>query len=333
MRKMTVGDRAPNFLLDDLSGDPHELYATDIVGGPIIVIFAGAEADATLLLRQFAEQAQCFDALGAHCYIVLERNREPENLRDTAFIALHDAGAKIAEIYRNASGIAAPALFALDPNQRIVAVSGEAARFAEIARVAFERIAPSRPPRAISMQAPVLFIPSVLDDALCDRLLDAWARGKRGKNIINVAKGRKSSQAARADTKRRSDYIVEGPLEHEVLLMLMPRIAPEVERAFAFDKEWGFEKFRIGCYDAADAGFFRAHRDNPAAGLQHRQFACSVNLNDGYEGGALRFPEYSMDRHVPPKGGALVFACGLLHEVIPVTAGRRFTLLTFLDTH
>ena len=149
---------------------------------------------------------------------------------------------------------------------------------------------------------------------------------------MNVAKGRKSSQAVKADAKRRSDYIVEGPLEGEVLLAIMPRVAPEVTRAFAFDKERGFEKFRVGCYDAADAGFFRAHRDNPSAGLQHRQFALSINLNDGYEGGYLQFPEYSVDRYAPPKGGALVFACGLLHAVVPMTAGRRFTLFFFLDT-
>jgi predicted 2-oxoglutarate/Fe(II)-dependent dioxygenase YbiX len=182
------------------------------------------------------------------------------------------------------------------------------------------------------MQAPVLFIPGVIDDGLCDRLRDAWASGKRVKNTVNVAKGRKSSQAVKADAKRRSDYIVEGPLEGEVLLAIMPRVAPEVTRAFAFDKEWGFEKFRVGCYDAADAGFFRAHRDNPSAGLQHRQFALSINLNDGYEGGYLQFPEYGVDRYAPPKGGALVFACGLLHAVVPMTAGRRFTLLFFLDT-
>jgi len=332
MRKMTVGDRAPNFLLDDLSGKPHELYATDIIGGPIVVIVAGPSADPAALLGQFTGPTRALDGFKAHCYILLDRNREPDGLRDTAFIALHDVNGKIADIYRNASGLDTPALFALDPNQRIIAVSSDAARFAEIAQDAFERIAPSQPPRSISMQAPVLFIPNVIDAPLCGRLLDAWASGKREKNIVNVASGRTSSQAEQAETKRRSDYIVEGPLEHEVLLMLMPRIAPEVERAFSFDKEWGFEKFRIGCYDAADAGFFRAHRDNPSAGLAHRQFACSVNLNDGYEGGYLRFPEYGMDCYAPPKGGALVFACGLLHEVVPMTAGRRFTLLTFLDT-
>ena len=32
----------------------------------------------------------------------------------------------------------------------------------------------------------------------------------------------------------------------------------------------------------------------------------------------------------PGTGGAIVFSGSLLHEVMPVTAGERFVLLTFL---
>jgi len=50
---------------------------------------------------------------------------------------------------------------------------------------------------------------------------------------------------------------------------------------------------RIGCYDSADGGYFRAHRDNTTPYTAHRQFAMSVNLNTGeYEGGDVHFPEY-----------------------------------------
>ena len=39
----------------------------------------------------------------------------------------------------------------------------------------------------------------------------------------------------------------------------------------------------------------------------------SVNLNDDYEGGAVRFPEFGGGLYRPPAGGALVFSCSLLH--------------------
>ncbi|MBE7213520.1 MAG: 2OG-Fe(II) oxygenase, partial [Gluconacetobacter diazotrophicus] len=61
-----------------------------------------------------------------------------------------------------------------------------------------------------------------------------------------------------------------------------------------------------------------------------RRFAVSINLNDGFEGGELVFPEFGSRRHRPPAGGALVFSCSLLHAVTPVTAGTRFAFLPFV---
>ena len=333
IRKMTVGDRAPNFMLEDLAGDKCELYNTDLTGGPIVVLIVGNDGEACL--RGFADQADAFDAFGAHRYALVAPG--DDNTRsagaDSGFTLLSDPGATVGTSYLQAAGLAAPAMFALDPNQRIVALAdGDAAGFADTARRAFEATASRSEPRRIDRQAPVLFIPNVLDDADCTRLIDAWRAGDKRKNEVNIASGQVSTKGGRSEVKRRSDVIVEGALERHLLVTLMPRIAPEVERVFSFDREWGFEKFRIGCYEAEDAGFFRPHRDNPSEALQHRHFAASFNLNEGYEGGQLRFPEYGWDFYAPPKGGVLIFSCGLLHEVVPVTAGRRFTLLTFVST-
>jgi hypothetical protein len=50
----------------------------------------------------------------------------------------------------------------------------------------------------------------------------------------------------------------------------------------------------------------------------------------GYQGGQLRFPEYGPELYRPAPGAALLFSCSHLHEVLNVTAGRRFVLLSFL---
>jgi predicted 2-oxoglutarate/Fe(II)-dependent dioxygenase YbiX len=42
------------------------------------------------------------------------------------------------------------------------------------------------------------------------------------------------------------------------------------------------------------------------------------------------FPEYGDYRYKPATGAAVVFACSLLHEALPVTRGQRFALLSFL---
>jgi len=53
-------------------------------------------------------------------------------------------------------------------------------------------------------------------------------------------------------------------------------------------------------------------------------------LNEGYEGGHLRFAEYAPHLYRPVAGGAIAFSCSLLHEVLPVTRGLRYVLLSFL---
>ena len=104
---------------------------------------------------------------------------------------------------------------------------------------------------------------------------------------------------------------------------------PELQKAFYFQAT-RFEGFKIACYEAATGGFFRPHRDNLSSATAHRRFAMTVHLNDDYEGGFLRFPEYGAHRYRLTAGGALVFSCAHLHEVTDVTKGRRFVLLSFL---
>src|SRR5262249_4528951 len=80
----------------------------------------------------------------------------------------------------------------------------------------------------------------------------------------------------------------------------------------------------VSCYDSAFGGHFYRHRDNINAGAQHRRFAVTINLNKGYDGGDLIFPEFGRRRYRAPYGGAIVFSCGALHELTPVTCGNRY---------
>ncbi|WP_083541286.1 2OG-Fe(II) oxygenase [Gluconobacter roseus] len=90
------------------------------------------------------------------------------------------------------------------------------------------------------------------------------------------------------------------------------------------------DRMLVSSYDATDSGFFDAHRDNTVPSSAHRQFAVSLNLNEGYEGGELVFPEFGQQTFKAPAGGAVVFSCTLLHAVQPVTAGRRYACLPFV---
>ena len=104
---------------------------------------------------------------------------------------------------------------------------------------------------------------------------------------------------------------------------IVRRVVPEIERYFQFPAT-RMDRYVIACYDSAVGGHFHRHRDNVNAGARHRRFALSINLNSGFEGGDLVFPEFGRRTYRPPEGGALLFSCGALHQVTPVTAGRRY---------
>jgi hypothetical protein len=90
------------------------------------------------------------------------------------------------------------------------------------------------------------------------------------------------------------------------------------------------DRYVVACYDSEVGAHFHRHRDNINAGAQHRRFALSINLNKDFEGGDLLFPEFGRRTYRPSEGGALVFSCGALHQVTPVTKGKRYAFLAFM---
>jgi predicted 2-oxoglutarate/Fe(II)-dependent dioxygenase YbiX len=107
------------------------------------------------------------------------------------------------------------------------------------------------------------------------------------------------------------------------------RLVPAIEQFFQF-KATRMDRCIVSCYDSEVGAHFHRHRDNVNAGAQHRRLALSMNLNSDFEGGDVIFPEFGRKRYRTPEGGALVFSCGALHEVTPVTRGRRYAFLAFL---
>ncbi len=177
--------------------------------------------------------------------------------------------------------------------------------------------------------APVMLLHRVLDADLCDRLIGYWSARDKVASIVGSADG----NVVDSETKRRLDTNLDDPaLFTNVRDALVRRIAPAIAQASHVHTSV-IEAPRIGCYDAASGGWFRRHRDNTSRITAHRQFAVSINLNPGdeYEGGELRFPEFGRQLYRPAVGCAVVFSAALLHEVNPVTRGRRFGLFTFLS--
>ena len=218
----------------------------------------------------------------------------------------------------------------LDPNQRIAATfDSRALPAAAEAMGGLARSVRSDGGRDLLLQtpmAPVLVLPRVFEPDFCTQLVRLWGKGDHKDSGVSSRYGNVNMD----HLKRTEDYTVVEPMMLKAISdRLAYRIGPELTKVFAFDRQFTFDLHVVLSYSADAKHFFGAHRDNGAPTTADRAFAVSLNLNDDYEGGELVFPEYAGVRVSSPAGGAAVFSCSLLHQVLPVTRGRRFVLTTF----
>ena len=174
-------------------------------------------------------------------------------------------------------------------------------------------------------------VPNVFDRAFCRTLIGLYEQhgGKESGYMKEV--GGKTVQVLNSNYKRRSDYILTDPQVLQTAEARLRRcLIPEIKKAFHFDASH-IERYNVACYDAAVKGFFKKHRDDTTKRTAHRRFAVTINLNaEEYEGGDLSFPEFGPACYRAPTGGAIVFSCRLMHQVMPMTRGKRYAFLPFL---
>ena len=174
--------------------------------------------------------------------------------------------------------------------------------------------------------APVLVLPNVFEPELCAKLIAAYdAAGGEESGVHRHGQG-----VLDAGFKRRKDFTVADPqMLAGINGRILRRVIPEIEKLF-FMRAHYIERHIVGCYAALDGGHFAPHRDNRQGLTAHRRFAVSINLNAGFGGGEVVFPEYGLQGHKAPPGWAVVFPCAILHQVRPVTSGARYAFLPFV---
>jgi predicted 2-oxoglutarate/Fe(II)-dependent dioxygenase YbiX len=225
-------------------------------------------------------------------------------------------------------GAPIPRWVAIDPSQRILAWTP--LDQAEKLFAYLQRLGPPGRHAGVTLNAPVLIVPRVLEPALCRQLIDIYrADGGAPSGVMRERDGR--TVGVLDDFKKRRDTtLTDEPLLNSLRNRLHRRLVPEIRKAFQFEAT-RIERYIVACYDAEEGGYFKAHRDDTTAATAHRKFAVSINLNaEDFEGGNLIFPEFGPQTYRPPTGGAVVFSCSLLHEATPVTAGTRYAFLPFL---
>ncbi|MFQ5783632.1 MAG: redoxin domain-containing protein [Alphaproteobacteria bacterium] len=339
------GDRVPNFTLPNHEGTGLMFY-NKTRGGPIALFVYARNADAAAgrEIAALAAHRPALDELGAEIFVI---NRDSAG-NNAALVAAHGLGGHVlSDPMGRITGAFAAAVtpgwaeetastlpvfcLALDPNQRILEVIHAGDRpLAERVVEALRRGLPAPEARDLTTAAPVLMLPNMLDPATCRRLVEVWETGGHEEGNVFAVKGGKPVSYVDLARKKRLDHAVRDPaLTGELMRTLGPRLVAEVFKAYAYG-DFVLEPFTIGAYDVSRGDYFRAHRDNTGPATAARRFALSLNLNEDYEGGGLVFPEYGPHLYMPCAGMAVIFSCSLLHEALPVTAGRRYVLLSFL---
>lgn len=329
-----IGDPAPWFAAT--AGNDFRPIAWDELAGRFILLFffgSASRPDIVSALSFVESNGKTFDGKRS---LFLGISNDPEDFR---LGRLHDRAGQNYLLDTNSGGatrygIAAtptsgfrPTAFLLSPALQILNIIAfdEPDEFVRRCALLVGDVLAETP---MEQNAPVLVVPHVFDQSLCCHLISLYeANGGREIGLIE----NKGQMVERIDTgyRRRLDhYVSDADTLQKCRELLERRLLPLIYRAFQFPTT-RIERYLVGCYDAATGGYFRPHRDNTAPPVAHRRFALTVPLNEAYEGGRLRFPEYGDREFTGAPGDAIVFSCSLLHEVTPVTTGRRYAFISF----
>jgi hypothetical protein len=242
---------------------------------------------------------------------------------------LHDAFGVTGATQAAQPGVMSAGWFLVDPVLRVMATF--APSDTEQALATLEATGEPLRHAGVATPAPVLMVPRVFEPDFCQTLLDYYqSNGGEASGVTPERDGTTRVELDNSGNKQFDCTIDDERLREAAMHRIYWRLAPQIEKAFQF-KVTRMERYIVCCDDADTGGYAKAHRDNTTKGTAHRRFAVSINLNaEDFDGGGVTFPEYSDTVYNPPTGGALVFSCSLLHEVLPITGGQRFAFLPFL---
>jgi predicted 2-oxoglutarate/Fe(II)-dependent dioxygenase YbiX len=331
--RVILGEHVPWFNAAQIGGGEFGLHVS--AGRWVVLSFLGSPSDPRAgeelgkLLREADLLAEDHLVMG---FVFTEPPQDANELASVSSNSLFFLADYDGAISRSFGALGAPRTVILDPMLRAIAdVAWDHPQgHAETVHTVLRSLPPVDESAGVPMFAPALLVPRVFSFELCDFLMQFYTEQGGKESGFQFDVDGKTTTLVDGRFKRRSDVGVVAPEVRDLLRQhVVRRLLPEIERYFQFQAT-RMDRYVIACYDSKVGGHFHRHRDDVNIGAQHRRFALSVNLNNDFVGGDLIFPEFGRRLYRPPAGGALVFSCSALHQVTPVTSGRRFAFLAFL---
>ncbi|WP_282608137.1 2OG-Fe(II) oxygenase [Pelagibius sp. Alg239-R121] len=340
--QLEAGDRIDPFSLPDQDGFTFQSLSDTVAGLPMLLVFecSRGEADPDFE-RDLSDLRDQLDPGLTDDVVILAitRRTEGENghLRDRLGLSIHFLSDLQGLLFRACGLEPAPSgcgvvALVLDQQARVCGIMGGRGGYIRQALDLLKATADEQEHDRLRAHAPVIVVKRVLTPEDCARLIQIWHQPVPVWTTDGLVCD--GHEAEPGDFKVQGEepykvlqYVVRDPqIQRYLDAKIIRRIKPEVEKAFqtGFSKR---EEYRIAAYGPGD--YLAPHRDNPTAKTRHRRFTVSVTLNaEEFEGGALQFREYGGQEYLVETGCAIIWSCSLLHEVRPVTAGRRFILGT-----
>ena len=334
-RTITLGDPAPWFRAKNLTGQAFDLHVS--AGRWVVMAFVGDARDeeARKKITLLADRAEKFS--DDHLVTMIVFSAPPSEQDVQHYLSMNVPSLKFVADYDGVMAAWCGAdkmrrTLGLDPMLRTIAdipwdePQGHDALLDQL----MTQLPSVDDAAGVPMTAPALIVPRVFDFPLCEALISLYEKVGGSDSGFMLDIDGKTVTALDYSKKRRHDMsIVQPEMRDLIRQRIVKRLVPAVDLYFSF-KATRMDRHIVSCYEAETGGHFFRHRDNLNAGAAHRRFAVSINLNGDYDGCDLIFPEFGRRTYRAPVGGAVVFSCGALHQVTPITRGKRYAFIPFL---
>jgi hypothetical protein len=157
-------------------------------------------------------------------------------------------------------------------------------------------------------KAPVYVYSNFISDEECD-------------SIIEVIKDQEKNRGRGGmDLSKIAGYKVCRPTA--IVKKILNSLGESSSKLHNLDQDLFLKSANLGLWETGSRCL--PHTDDANEWTRMLSHSSVIYFNDEYEGGSIGFPEYA-EYYRPKKGDCIIFNASIVHEVLPISGGTRYT--------